>query len=395
MLTAGQKYQRNGKATPTPLTAPALADLREVTDSNEPGSANISLKGGKAKMSYWWASTSAADFENVATLILGSAAADPNPTAAGAKPGIIRKMPIGHPRFPTLYAETITDFAGLGKDFVKEGSALQVAIPNFPQYARYPQYRIDIEFANRMYFLEPDPGQPGSGLTVSSLTWYDDNGSGSDVTKKCWDTQEYYRWLWVAGGPKESILTAKQGQNVLDTYPSGTLKAQAFNDFPKMPMPDGTVVFHWFEVPYSFVRPANPVSGASWFQLFQGRVNQTDFGNWKAGELMYVTISPKPYNSPIPDASGNIVVLCDIDIICMETKRILNDPAPAAPAAGGRLKNWIAAGWNLQPWWKDRQFHYAHVGDLTGTLGLSQQVPSWKSFPMQILFSNPEVTLPP
>jgi len=172
-------------------------------------------------------------------------------------------------------------------------------------------------------------------------------------------------------------------------------------------MPDGTVILHWFEVPYTFVRPANPVAGASWFQLYQGRVNQFDFGNWKAGELMYVTISPKPYNSPIPDAGGNIVVLCDIDIICMETKRLLSaaDTAPVPPAplgSGGpgppakRLSNWIGAGWNLQPWWFDRQFHYAHVGALNAaTVPLNQQTPTWKSFPFQILFSNPEVTLPP
>src|SRR5215831_14975654 len=128
--------------------AVAIADLREATDNLDPGSVNLSIKGGKAKMSYYWTSTNVADFSALATLIYGSA----DVTLAHA--GIARKSPLPHPRFPSLYAETITNFAGLGGKFLKEAAAAPaVGMPAancFPFYTRYPQYQIDIEFSNRL-----------------------------------------------------------------------------------------------------------------------------------------------------------------------------------------------------------------------------------------------------
>ena len=403
MLTPPRKLIRPdvvivGPEPLSPPPAPVVADLREVTESNDPGSANLSQKGGKAKMSYWWTSTAAGDFVKVAALVLGWSTADPNPTGTGAKAGVLRQPPLAHPRFPSLYAETISDFTGVGGKFVKEAAAPPISAPTFPQYSRYPQYRIDVEFASRMYYVDPD-----SSLTVSPLTWHEDNGSGADVTLKCWDTQEYLRWCWIQGGPKENWVTGKSGQLALERYNPQTGAMQSpplvFTDQIKMALPDGAVVIHWFEVPYSFVRPLVPVSGASWFQLYQGRVNQFAFPQtnpiWQAGELLYVTIAPKPYTSPIPDSGGNLITLCDVDIICLETKRlkVVND-VYTAPA----LQNWLQTGWNLQPFWMDRGgFHYVHVNQgISGTtLPANQQPPIFRSFPFQILFSNPEVTLPP
>src|SRR5215831_1713871 len=137
---------------PETRVPPAVGDLREVTDDNDPGSVNLSLKGGKAKMSYWWTSTSdPADFAAMTTLIYGSALpGDP------ANPGILRVPPLGHPRFPTLYAEAISNFAGLGGKFLKEPSADYISAPNMPQYARYPEYKIDVDFANRLYEVVDD-----------------------------------------------------------------------------------------------------------------------------------------------------------------------------------------------------------------------------------------------
>jgi hypothetical protein len=361
--------------------AVALSDLREMTDEHDPGSVSLSMKGGKAKMSYWWQSTNVADFQALATLIIGQTLTD-NTIA-----GIRRQMPICHPRFPTLYAETISDFAGMGGQFVREASAPSVAAaPSLATYARYPQYRIDVEFANRVYPLIADSNL----LPPAVLTWSDDTGSGAAVPKKCWDSYEYLRWLWVTGGPKENILTAKQGQMVLDTW-NGT---QVFPDMPKMPMPDGVVKFTWYEVPWSFVRPT---SGISWFQQYMGRVNYFQFMNWAPGELLYITIQPRPYTSPIPDAAGQPIYLADIDILCLETSRDIS-PADAVPAPA--LANWIKNGWNLQPWWYDRAFHYAHVGNIAAAppaqvVAANMQAPTWKSFPFQILFSNPNTPLPP
>src|SRR5215469_16586942 len=126
----------------------AITDLREQTDDHDPGSANLSLKGGKAKMSYWWTSTNVEDFTALAQLLLGSALTD----LASANPGIKRTMPACHPRFPSLYAESISDFAGLGGKFQKEASAdpFGVGKTQFPEYTRYPEYRLEVEFANRL-----------------------------------------------------------------------------------------------------------------------------------------------------------------------------------------------------------------------------------------------------
>jgi|SRR5215469_793871 len=371
----------------------AITDLREVTDDHDPGSANLSMKGGKAKMSYWWTSTNVADFQAMARLILGQVDSDSGSGSPGSgHPGILRTLPVCHPRFPTLYAETISDYAGLGGAFIKEASGQSVGgassdYPVFPEYARYPEYRLDIEFANRLYPIVSNTDLGGAQV----IAWNDDTGTGANVAMKCWDTFEYNRWTWITGGPKENILTAKQGQMVLDV--AGT--AQVFPNMPQMPMPDGVVKITWYEVPWSFVRPER--GGPSYFQQYMGRVNQFDFLNWRAGELLYITIQPRPYTCSLPDAVGKPVYLCDIDILCLETSRLLaaGDPVPA-PA----LANWIAEGWNLQPFWKDRQFHYAHVGALASAPGgqavpANKQTPTWKSFPIQMLWSNPDTALPP
>jgi hypothetical protein len=384
--------------------AVAITDLREHVDDNEPGSVNLSIKGGKAKMSYWWTSTDVDDFSALGRLILGTVAAD---AAGGAN--LNRGLPLRHPRFPSLFAESIGDFAGLGSKFIKETSAAPEGAPvsyQFPEYARYPEYRIDVEFANRLY---PVLSDAELGATTV-LDWNDDNGSGVDVAKKCWKTLEWNRWCWATGGPKENLLTAKQGQMVLDTWdPSaGGMKFQVFPDMPKLALPDGAVKFTWFEVPYNFVRPT--IGGMSFFQQYMGRVNQFPFLNWNAGELLYITIQPRPYTTPLlPAGAVEPQTLCDIDILCLETSRAMavldtEPPAPTGPsppaAAQGRLYNWLAAGWNLQPWWYDRQFHYAHVGNLGNwplgsTVPLNRQIPVWRSFPFEILFSNPNVDLPP
>src|SRR5215471_3000483 len=385
--------------------AVAIADLREVTDDRDPGSVNLSIKGGKAKMSYYWTSTNVADFSAMATLIYGSA--DLGSGLATPNAGINRKAPLAHPRFPSLYAETITNFAGMGGQFLKEASAAVLTgagtASHIPQYARYPEYQIDIEFSNRLY---PVVDNTYMLWPPTTLTWQDDMGTGANITRKCWDAFEYQRHTWITGGPKENLLTAKQGQMVMEVFDpvAGAMNTIVFPDMPKMPIPDGTVVIKWFEVPYSFVRPTSPIGGMSWFQRFQGRVNQLQFLNWAPGQLLYVTINPKPYNAPIPDSTGKIIRLCDIDIICLETSRILSagDTPQPQPWTAGQLSNWIPAGFNLQPWWKDRQFHYAHVGNLasapagppTQIVATSLQTPSWKSFPFQMLFTNPEFTLP-
>jgi len=373
-----------GSAPPTGnSTALVLVtDLREHTEDNDPGSANLSLKGGKAKMSYWLKSTNVEDFSAAATLILGSA----QPAGNG---GITRQLPMAHPRFPTLYAESLPDFPGLGGGFVKEGSAATVwGAPPPPQYARYPQYRIDVEFANRLYTLGPDLTPPGVA------TWMDDQGTGADVQVKYWDAAEYTRWVWTTSGPKENFITGKTGQlGYIDI--GNPFVSYQFSDFIRVPMPDGAVKLTWYEVPYSFVTSAN-----SFFRKYQGRINYQSFLGWPAGSLLYVTIQARPYMQPIPlvppgGGAARPVALCDIDVIMMETSRTIapGDAAQPAPAPGGRLTNWVVGGWNLQLWWRDRQFHYCHQGKSTDPL--SSQIPLFRSVPLQLLFSDPDTPPPP
>ena len=381
-----------------------INNLREVTDDIEPGSLNISMKGGKAKSSFWYEPSGRLDFENVVLTILGSnrsAGLDnlgPGPPPPGPRAGGIKRFPPKrHPRFMTLVAETITNMVGEGGKFVFD-RALTDGVPGpdadyqakpykfpdpIPNYALYPIYKIDVEFANRLYNLTADVDLPASTAQV----WFDDVGDGVAPGKlmKYWDTGEYLRWTWITGGPKENIITAKQGQMVLDV--GNPVKNYQFADMPKMTLPDGAVKITWYEVPWNFVRPV--VASYSYFQQYQGRVNYTTFLNWGPGELLYLTIQPRPYVMPIPLLDGTVQILCDIDILCAETKRLraIGDAVPN-PA----LTNWVANGFNLQPFWLDKQFHYAH--SLTKPDQPTTQSPSWRSFPMQILFSDPDVVQP-
>jgi hypothetical protein len=130
-----------------------------------------------------------------------------------------------------------------------------------------------------------------------------------------------------------------------------------------------------------------------WTQI--SYVNQTTFLGKRPGSLLYMGPSARQYTPSFPtylqdpfvDATVFLAEkLCDITFGFQYTTRRAKDPPDLESVRG----SWVADGWNSMP--------YAHSGDFyvvtrasasDGSPGLDW-IPTFKSAPMQLLFSCPE-----
>jgi hypothetical protein len=286
-----------------------------------------------------------------------------------------RKPPKGHPWHPWMYAERISNIQGVGRPITFNLSTVYEAPILVSMIALYATYRLTIEFTNRPYAIVSD-----ASLPLDPKNWIND--VGDTVTTKF--TREYLRFCDYDFDPDAKVVQAQHGTSIFRA--TGGPDGKTFPGLPNMTVPQGLARYRWFGVPLRYVESPN-----SYLLKYQNRINQLSFLHWPVGELLYRTFKiVRRYPQPVPDENfifGNVAFtpdkFCDLELYFEWTRRELATPPTPMPVNG----NWIPAGWNLQPWYKDRKFYYTSANDTN----INNQYPTHLSFPVQILFNDPDV----
>src|SRR5581483_3263460 len=126
-----------------------------------------------------------------------------------------------------------------------------------------------------------------------------------------------------------------------------------FTAMPKMFLNNELIKLTWYQVPMRYYTSPN-----SYLRRFRGRVNQnawntTNFGNYAAGELLYLGCNLKRYTPPLANAVyvlqpglDDFVKYCNLEIMLLYTKR----PLGAGPLHAPGNDNYVVGGHNLNPY---------------------------------------------
>lgn len=359
-----------------------LTYLEDVDDVS-PGSAGCSVESAHASIPYLLSAPSANDLQTAITEILGTVDTS---TGDGR---LKRTLPMAHPVFPYWYASSIGNIKGYGNP-TKTNAQPKLECASVAQFALYKQYKLDVEFTPRPYAVLADK----SISLKKSQTWYDTDGT----TKTNTFVGEWNRFTDFEPHPQNDNITAQQGTMIFhtasNTSPGGATPSASvqFSGMPRLFLPNQLIQFTWYQVPYRYIS-----SSKSWIATMMGKVNQNDWYQWDAGELLYLNYKPKRYTPPvqaenlwIPGAFST-EKLCNIEFTFLGTSRTGSDvpvgDLAAKPALQTANHNWVAAGHNLLPWLKTRKFYYADFPDSTA----ANRVPTWLSFPFELLFTDPDL----
>ncbi len=357
-------------------------DFRELTEEKGgPTRAGFIPDGGKLTASYLYTPEEGATADLLQAKILELV----GNTNYGAGDGRLqRQLPKKYPFFSRLYCAGVPEVVGVGKP---DTLAADDPDPHtLPYYALYPQYVFKVDFTTRNYNLAED-----DQISLVEDVWYDEQGNGVSIRY----ANEWLRFTDYKYEPQANFATAKYGQTVFRTGtadPSGTNPNKVpFPGEPRVLLPDALVRFTWYMVPERYV-----TSPRSYLQRFRGMINQTDWYRWKAGELLYLNFTPTRYTPPFPEQESVDGVLSDeklvnIEFTFLETKRTL-DESLGLPEVSNR--NFIAAGHNLMPWFKTRQFYYVTSQDRDHPDDPALQVPLFFSAPFPLLFTDPDAEGP-
>jgi hypothetical protein len=228
---------------------------------------------------------------------------------------------------------------------------------------------------------------PDSAITVNNLTYYDDTGAPRTIPI----ASEWLRYTTWQFDPSVESLSATKGAYYFRTNdglsPNGFQCPGAINKL----IPKGKLTIRWHRVPFNFLLDLN--SPANWL----GRVNQLPFYGYSPGEMLFEGIQVNRYLPPVPDSISNpdspypsSLFLADFDYVFSVYNR--SDPRAPVPAQ----KNWIYNGANVFPHISDGLFHTLTSGPNPAmpSAGVSPDPPSgwtptYLSFPVQILFTDP------
>ena len=349
-----------------------MPDYTEFVSELSPSASGFAMEGGRATLQLWVA---AGELEDAITDLLG----DVESSGTG---GLVRTLPKAHPRFPWMFASRISNIQGR-KWTGKEPSEAELEAPPLGHYAEYDRYLLSVDFEPRMYAVLSDEAIP-----TESVTWYTENGEVRSYDRP----QEWLRFAWGQMVWQPELITAQRGQMVFRTSdatePSPPHRT-AFQSFPRMTLPKALVKFHWYQVPLGWVDSEN-----SWIVRGIGKINQLDWNGYPAGSLLFTGLGTRPYTPPVPtldlfEGVYSAEKLCDVEFNFEYTNRSNGGATPTISNP-----NWIAAGHNLLPWLYDRKFYYATARPLGADAAdtePSKWVPTYESFPFQLLFTDPDV----
>lgn len=304
------------------------------------------------------------------------------------QPGLIRTLPLRHPIMP-WYCIGCNSFQGYGQPYIPKVNPFQPFIPQVAKWCLYQNWRLQLNF-------QPLPYPVLSNQVLGNWEdgeWYRDNGTLQKYTY----AKEWERMCIYTPQQSDDNVTAQHGYLAFNAL-NLPENARTFLAQPRLYLNNEKMSITWLNVPFSYI-----TSNYSYLKRFRGRVNQSswstkNFGSFGPGEVLYLGYSTKIYNQPfdnntyaypgfnIPDFKRN----CDITLNFMTTNRTLEE----VPLNEPQNPNWIAGGFNLQPFIGDgtepnsRTFLYASTTPHSGAFSR----PLFDSFPIQILFSNPDAT---
>lgn len=326
------------------------------------------------------------DVKYVIQDILGTTTTDPG------SGGLRRQTPKRHPYLDYLYASEISSIATIPGDQWRQGFTPSGAdLPRVEDWAKYNNYLITVNFALRPFNVLAD-----EDIDEYKIKWYDED----DVEINQRVANEWNRYCDWVPTPREDVIQWTAGEMRLrDTDP--LINGAPFMGLPTIYLPNQDILFKWYEVPWRYV-----ISPNSYFRRFRGKINQlpwygeTRQGNftWPAGSLLYKNFSTEPYVPPWAIEDGFAPVLnsptklVNITLSFIETVRTSSTVPPLADIVN---RNWIAAGHNLLPSHVDRKYHYATMRPSDEATpptaeNKAKWVPSFLSFPIELLFTDPD-----
>lgn len=360
-----------------------MADPVELADSVSPNSSGFNNQGGRATWTY---QLRGSEVEARALEILGY-------TDDGKDGRLKRVLPRSAPQFRWLYANAV-NLRGVGRPTDEDAEAGIETDPVVDLYSLYPTYDCEVEFTHRPYALLPD-----AAIAVNRGEYFDEHGQ----TVRFRYATEWERYTdWVVT-PAPELITAQQGHMVFKTGEfigpnNDTPDDAAGNGLPRMQIGKSLLTVTWYQVPYRYVESEN-----SYLDRFLWKINQNRWCDFDPGYLLYenyevVNRSTPPFPDKVPSALGanfSTEKVCDIKLYFRIFRKEM--ATPYVPKNG----NWIAAGHNLFPWFGKpnstggREFYYVVSINQTDKDDEFLWQPTYTSFPVEILFTDPDVnTLP-
>lgn len=346
-------------------------------------SAGFAVEGGKSTRVWELDEPNEEDIGAAITLILGG-------TTYAAQPSgrLNRTLPLADPEFPWLYASSIPSIKGFGR-YGKQEADSELEAPSFPFFSFWSNYLFTVESTPRPYPVLPD-----AGIRRKSSFWYPETGGGTTPQSFTY-VEEWNRFCDWDMIPQNDYITQQRGSMQFKTGSGTGANGLSYVAMPRTFMPNAIFKVTWFLVPLRYI-----ISPNSYLRRWRGRVNQFDWTGpgglqFNSGELLYMAYSQKKYTPPVQkiiNLGGGSSVdstskLCNIELTFLHTSRVGTD-LPADPTN----QNYVVGGHNLLPYPGGKAsgspvvpkgFYYAQTNDTDHT-------PSWLSFPLEILFTDPD-----
>ncbi len=340
------------------------------------------------------------------------AATDINDTIAGLLgyseygPGntgrITRYLPTADPQFPWLFCTSVgVKGHGLYK-VVPSTQVFQSATANFGSFTQWQYYVFMVDSEARPYPIVTD-----ENIQINYGTWYDEtNTKLSIVYYPEWERFCDYQFI-----PIDDYITQTKASSRFVTG-SGTLpgapapdNGAPFSGQPRVYIPNQIFKLWWTGVPLRYV-----TSQASYLNKWKGRVNQNAWngplGNtlpppplppgttsqFPPGSLLYMSYKVEQYSPPVPVTYGPFVSVIDYSKLCnLELTFLYTTRGPGTDLPTLTNNNYVTGGHNLMLYFPYRKYYMAMY--FNDSPMLANAVPMYLSFPIEQLFSDPDVPL--
>ena len=406
---------------PNPIPTPnSLNTLLQKTGTISPDAFSISSEGGKAEATYLIGSEF---LDQYLKDILGYTLNYKDKFPLSSETGLARDLPLANGQRPFLFADAVSKVEGYqylnAQDWEYNvlGDDKKMDAPPFFTYPQYREYSATVSFSPRPYQVLSDTyiqyeaqavKQPYDTLT--SFTQYTPLN-----TAIIWSNimPEWLRYTVKRITPRTEFLTANQGCGTL-WVPGGFLNGQGAGESQIKTLYASTdVTFKLYQIPYSWITGNAATEFKTVFDYAAGCVNSHYFEGYEAGTLLYTGVNvDSVYSQAFPSPSFLYTntgidyfyyannLLCDITITFFSR----NPPPGADYKTGGSYadptdRNRIYNGHNLVPRSQDGKYYmliYNSMWDTAAGVPKAGDDPAvlFRSFPFQLLFTNPEVTVP-
>lgn len=358
-----------------------MVDYLESVADIEPAAGAFSQTNAEKRSIYLLQNpTGASDIQNAIEDILGT-------TSVSAGDGRLQRIPpYRHPIYPWLYASSVNitghGWAPPGPTAPADEELTDAGTESITdQFALYNTYFLDVKFTPRPYSVAAD-----ETIQLQTGSWYPETDDGVSPAQTFTFAPEWQRYTDYDIQARTDNATAKQGTMNFKTKSGSAPNGFIYPGMPRVYLPNQTVTVKWYFVPFRYANSPN-----TYFPRWLGRINQNPWWLWLPGELLYIGYKVEKFQPPVAVRSfdgsfASADKLCNISFTFLSTKRCGAD-VPSTPPSNNR--NFVMAGWNLQPWWVDRKFYSTQSNPkppITAT-----PAAEYLSFPLEILFTDPDI----